>query len=179
MLSLLSSDAKMMGILRTVRDLELPDCWIGSGFVRNKVWDFLHGYAEPTPLGDIDVIYYDPSNISESAEKMLENKLRAAMATEPWSVKNQARMHLPASEPPYSSTEHALSLWPETATAVAVRLGGNGKLELLAPLGTDDLFSLTVRPTPHWMGKLEAYRKRLARKNWPAKWPKLTVLHVR
>ena len=166
----------MKRILETVRDLDLPDCWIGAGFVRGKVWDTLHEYTKPTPIGDIDVIYYDISDISESSEKLLEAKLRAVMPGEPWSAKNQARMHLLANEPAYTSIEHALSLWPETATAVAVRILKNGSLELLAPFGTEDLFELTVRPTPHWMEKLDKYRERLRRKDWLSKWPKLTIL---
>lgn len=37
---------------------------------------------------------------------------------------------------------NALSLWPETATAVAVRLLENNALEIIAPFGLDDLFEL-------------------------------------
>ena len=29
----------MLEVLRTVRALNLSDCWIGAGFVRNKIWD--------------------------------------------------------------------------------------------------------------------------------------------
>ncbi|WRQ77412.1 nucleotidyltransferase family protein [Pseudomonas saxonica] len=31
-----------------VRSLNLPDCWIGAGFLRNAVWDYLHGRS-PSP----------------------------------------------------------------------------------------------------------------------------------
>lgn len=58
-------------------------------------------------------------------------------------------------------------------TAVALRLVGE-RLELLAPLGVDDLLALKVRPTAHFAGKPEVYRRRL-RKNWTARWPLLDI----
>ena len=32
-------------VLLAVRDLGLKDCWVAAGFVRNAVWDLLHGYT--------------------------------------------------------------------------------------------------------------------------------------
>jgi hypothetical protein len=51
----------------------------------------------------------------------------------------------------YESTEDAVRRWPETATNVAVPFPG-GKLEILAPFGLSDLFSMIVRPTPAFVG---------------------------
>jgi hypothetical protein len=64
--------------------------------------------------------------------------------------------------------------WPEVCTAVAVRLREES-LELLAPLGSEDLWALRVRPTEHFRAKPHLYRERLAAKNWPARWPKLRI----
>ena len=34
---------------------------IGAGFVRNKVWDFLHEFSEPSAgMSDVDLVYFDP-----------------------------------------------------------------------------------------------------------------------
>jgi hypothetical protein len=33
-----------------------------------------------------------------------------------------------------------------------------------------------VRPTPAFRHKMDIYRRRVTDKNWPARWPKLTVL---
>ena len=60
LIDLIQSDHAMIETLAAVRDLALPDGWIAAGFVRNRIWDHLHGYAEPTPLNDIDVVYFDP-----------------------------------------------------------------------------------------------------------------------
>ncbi len=170
----LRGDSRRMAAVRAVARLRLPDCWIGAGFVRNLVWDRLHGFAEQTPLNDIDVLYFDPSDRSRASERALEAQLRRAMPGEPWSVRNQARMHRRNRDAPYRSTCHALSFWAETPTAVAVGLRGPD-LALIAPFGTRDLMGLTVRPTPRFRHKQSIYRTRVDRKNWRATWPDLTI----
>ncbi len=179
MLALVAGDAWMMAALTAVAELGLPDAWIGAGFLRGAVWDRLHGYGSRTPLDDIDVVYFDPENLGPAAEADLERRLGARLPGLPWEVRNQARMHLGNDDPPYRSSADALAHWLETPTAVAVRLNQRGGLELLAPLGTRDLLGLVVRPTPHARShkhRLAAYRERLRRKNWPAKWPKMRVI---
>lgn len=53
----------MMEILKTVSQLDLPDWWVCAGFVRSKIWDTVHGFNTRTPLSEVDVIYYDDTNI--------------------------------------------------------------------------------------------------------------------
>lgn len=166
----------MLAVLRAARTLRLPDWWIGAGFVRNKVWDHLHGYGQPTPLSDIDVIYFDPSDTAEAREKGYEGELSELLFGLPWSVKNQARMHEKNGDGPYRSSVDALSRWPETATCVAVTMLPNDQLKLAAPHGVGDLLSLTVRPSPAF--RLEAYRDRISRKGWQQKWPNLVFYNL-
>ena len=178
-LNLIAADPERMGILRAVAALDLPDCWVGAGFVRNLVWDHLHGFETPTPLNDVDVIYFDPANISKETEDRIANTLRQNLSEHRWDVKNQARMHVVNNDPPYSSALDALKYWPETATAVAVRLWDidSDRLELAAPLGIGDMINLIVRPTPNFIARAQAYQQRLREKNWKANWPLLNVLH--
>lgn len=68
---LIAADSWMMEIIATVERLELPDSWICAGFIRSKVWDYLHHYESRTPLGDIDVIYFDKANLSEKMRKSM------------------------------------------------------------------------------------------------------------
>lgn len=166
-----------MRILRQVAALELPDGWVGAGFVRNAIWDDLHQHAQPTPLTDVDVVYFCPARTDPARDQRYEAALRATAPDVPWSVKNQARMHLRNGDPPYAGTGEALSCWPETCTAVAVRLNHDA-VEALAPLGLHDLFDLVVRPTPHFQAKLEVYRARLAGKAWPERWPGLRLEQI-
>ncbi|MGM0750795.1 MAG: nucleotidyltransferase family protein [Bacillota bacterium] len=177
-LDLVKNDSWMIGILETVQTLHLPDWWICAGFVRTKVWDTLHGYSKKTALPDIDVVYFDASNTEEQFEKYLESKLKEKAPAEPWSVKNQARMHIKNGEAPYSSTIDAVSRFPETATSIALTMNENNDLILAAPWGIQDLLSLQIKPTPPFTGKealASIYKKRVLEKDWNTKWPKVKV----
>ena len=166
-----------MEVLRTVAMLKLKDWAIGAGFVRNLVWDNLHEYTEATPKTDIDVIYFDPDNLSEETETAYQQRLAQLMSGEEWSVTNQARMgRLNNQNRDYVSTEDGLAHWTETATAIAVRLTEDEKLELMAPHGLDDLLSLTVRMTPEFGDGPDTYIERIAKKQWATKWPRLKVI---
>ncbi|MEM7042925.1 MAG: nucleotidyltransferase family protein [Pseudomonadota bacterium] len=181
LIELIRSDQAMMAALTAVRELRLPNGWITAGFVRNRVWDALHGFEESTPLNDIDVIYFDSAHIDEMFDVQLDAKLAERIPGRPWQVKNQARMAERNGDPPYRSVDDALEHWCETPTAIGVRLNQNDQVEVIAPLGLDDLFDLVVRPTPFASAhahKLRQYRERMARKNWPRLWPKVKVLNL-
>lgn len=65
--------------------------------------------------------------------------------------------------------------WPESATAVAVRLSGNN-LEINAPLGLDDLFQLRLRPTPYFASVRRAiFDQRVADKGWLSRYPRVRM----
>src|SRR5574342_868194 len=123
-ISIIQSDPWMMEILKTVNSMDLPDWWICAGFVRSKIWDHLHDFSERTPIPDIDVIYFDPTTIDELVEKKLEIRLGFLIPDIPWSVKNEARMHIRNNLLPYTSSVDAISKFPETATALGVKLDG-------------------------------------------------------
>lgn len=164
-----------MNALRAIREINLPDCWVGAGFVRNYIWDQLHSHAEITALNDIDVIYYDPSDISKEIEKKHDAALEAIMPNQPWSVKNQARMWQTYGDTAYHNTEDGLRHWTEKATAVAVRLNADDQIEILAPFGLAENFEMVITPTPHATSRPAMYNKRLTGKNWDQKWPKLQI----
>ena len=174
-LTLIAGDTWMMNVLEAVRQQHLPDGWIGAGFVRRKVWDTLHGFKEPTPLNDIDVLFFDPNDLSEAREKSIECLLAKAMPGLPWSVKNQARMHVYNGDQQYVSTINAMHYWLETPTCAAVRLGDNDELHLIAPYGIKDLLQMIIRPTPAGVRRALAYRVRINKKNWSRTWPKCQV----
>ena len=56
----IAEDPWRVRALEQVASLELPDAWIVAGFIRCRVWDVLHGYDEPPPPSDIDVVFFDP-----------------------------------------------------------------------------------------------------------------------
>jgi len=174
--TILMDDPLRLQALSVVRQLGLPDCWIGAGFLRDAVWDHLHGHAPRKPEGDIDVIWFDTENSTSARDRDLENRLRELMGDLDWSVKNQARMHFRNGDAPYRSVAHAMTAWPETATAIAVRMTDNGGLEIRAPLGIDDLFAMRLRPTPTFMGcKRAIFEERIAGKRWLERYPLVTA----
>lgn len=174
LLALIAGQPERLHLLRVVRDHGPAGAWIAAGFVRNAVWDALHGYGEPTPLSDIDVLYFSADCLEPEADYAWEHRLLGVSPDVPWSVRNQARMHLRNGDSSYRDCVDAMCHWPEVCTAVAVRLSGES-LQLLAPLGIDDIWELRVRPTEHFRHKTDIYRARLAAKNWPARWPKLRI----
>lgn len=106
----------------------------------------------------------------------IEARLRQMEPSANWSVKNQARMHTQNGDAPYLTAEDAVSRWPETATAVALRLNG-GAIDIIEPHGLDDLFSLVVRLTPAFTGsKLPIFCQRVREKRWLERWPRLVVV---
>lgn len=177
LLALIAAQPERMRLLRAVRDFGPTSAWVAAGVVRNAVWDALHGHAESTPLSDVDVLYFAADCIVPEADIEWERRLRDACPDVPWSVRNQARMHLRNGDAPYRDCGEAMRHWPEVCTAVALRLQDE-RLELLAPLGVDDLLDLRVRPTERFRAKPEIYRERLAAKHWLARWPNLQVEHL-
>lgn len=164
-LEIIASDRWRMGTLSLVAELELPDGWVGGGFVRNAVWDRLHD-RPMTPLNDIDVVYCDPARTDASIDEGLELELLARSPKRPWSVLNVARKG-------FRSVEAAMRKWPETATAVAVRAQSEHRLALIAPYGVTDLVAMLVRPTSPKM--VELVKERMEKKRWMKLYPKLEL----
>ncbi|MEO4027717.1 nucleotidyltransferase family protein [Chromobacterium vaccinii] len=49
-------------------------------------------------------------------------------------------------------------------------------LRIIAPFGLDDLFGMMVRRNPA-RASAEIYRRRVADKRYPERWPRVTVIH--
>ena len=166
-------------VLLAVRDLGLKDCWVAAGFVRNAVWDLLHGYTEPTPLADIDVLFYLDAPDDAYDEQALEAQLRAVLPQHTWQVRNQARMHHVNVFQQFTSSADAMCHWVETPTAIGVSLDKLDRLLINAPLGVGDLLGLRLQPGPQFRGERRAiYRQRVQNKRWAETWPKLRVLGI-
>lgn len=178
----LESTPWLMQAMRAVRTLKIPEAYIGSGAIRNAVWDALHDYSKPSFLADVDVPYLDPDDMSEATEEDYENQLRELEPELPWDVKNQAAVHLwfhrvfGHSVEPLRSIEDAAASWPETALAVAVRLEADDTIEVIAPLGLGDLFSMVVRRNPRRVS-VETYEERIKKKRYTDRWPMVRVIH--
>ncbi|TCT21735.1 hypothetical protein EDD68_11039 [Melghiribacillus thermohalophilus] len=177
-IQLFHHDEWIIDILKAVKSMNLPDWWICAGFIRSKIWDNLHGFKERTPVRDIDVIFFDEQHVSESEEKKIEKELDKIWPGLPWSVKNQARMHKINKIPPYESALDGISKFPETVTALGIKLDKSNEIQLAAPWGVKDVINMEVRPTPYFKASkklMDIYQKRITEKQWSDIWPKVTV----
>ncbi|WP_312788923.1 nucleotidyltransferase family protein [Sphingobacterium sp.] len=177
-LSILEENKKCLSILKFVSQIKDEELWIGGGFIRNIIWDHKHRHLVSSEFGDIDVFYFNTTNLDKSRDIELEHKLINISPNIEWSVKNQARMHLHNNELPYSSLNDAISKFPDTASAIIVRLGINNEIEFIAPYGYSDIFNLIINPTPHFLKdkiKIQRFKNRIKEKKWLIKWPKLKV----
>ncbi|MGT2755294.1 nucleotidyltransferase family protein [Streptococcus ovis] len=158
----LFKDKDIRKILQILVELQLKDSWICAGTVRNFIWNLLsnqEGFDKETC--------------------QIELELKKKYPQYKWEVKNQVYMHVHSPNTlPYTSSQDAITKYPETCTAVGIRLSNDGELELFCPYGLESITSFAVRPTPHFQvdeKRMVTYRQRLAKKDWFRKWPRLHV----
>ncbi|KAA8599216.1 MULTISPECIES: nucleotidyltransferase family protein [Vibrio] len=173
--TLIKQDPLRMQILDCVAQLGLPQCYVAAGFVRNLVWDHLHGHASPTPLNDIDVIYFDTIDTSYESDLRYEALLKQRLPELNWQVRNQACMHTRNGDEPYQSSLDAMSYWPEKETAVALKQSLTGDIECISSFGLESLFDLQITPNPK--RNRDIFDQRVQSKNWLTHWSKLTTSH--
>jgi hypothetical protein len=167
--------------LTAARDVDAPDWLIGAGAIRTAVWDHLHGYQTRTALADIDLVFFDPDDLSREREDTVRGHLEKRLPAEVWDAKNQAAVHLWYPKrfgypiEPLTSTAAAVATWPETATSVGVRLGQDEDLVIVAPLGLDDLLGLVCRRNPARVSIAE-YQRRVDEKRIRQRWPRVTII---
>jgi hypothetical protein len=181
--SMIRSCAWMMRILAAVRQVGLPDAWVGAGAVRDLVWGQLYGPGfSPGDVHDVDVAFFDPDDLSRAGDEQATGRLHDAWSEVPWQARNQAAVHTWyanrfAGDPvrPLLTIADAVATWPETATAVAVRLGPVGEVEVCAPLGVTDLLAGVWRRNPRRVS-VPVSLARLARHQPAQRWPGVTVI---
>jgi uncharacterized protein len=181
--SLIRSSGWMMRVLDAVRASELPQAWVGAGALRDLVWGQLYGSGfDPAAVRDIDVPYFDPDDLSRDRDEQATALLGDIWPQLPWEARNQAAVHTWydrkfGGEPvrPLGSIVEAIGTWPETATAVAVRLDRAGEIEICAPCGLDDLLAGIWRRNATRVS-IERSRERLARHRPAERWPAVTVV---
>ncbi len=171
-------------VLRTVRELDLPDGMVFSGAVYQPVWNHLTGRAPDYGIKDYDVAYHDASDTSYEAEDVVIRRVAAAF-DEPLrslvEVRNQARVHLWFEQkfggdepyPPLLSSADALKRFVATAFCVGVRLEADDSLSVFAPFGLEDLFALRLRPNPLRVKGAGGWARTTG--SAKARWPEIVV----
>jgi len=168
----------LMDILSTVEKMHLPDWYVAAGAVRSVVWDNLHGFTEPTPVHDVDVIFFESNHMDREYEKSIERELKIWRNDIEWDVKNQASIHLwyqdvfgyPIS--PRKSSIDAISTW--SPSSIGVRIS-EGELKIAAPNGLDDLCEMKFRGNPAHIPN-ELFLSRVKERRIKEKWPLVQII---
>lgn len=152
--AIIRSDPDLMRLLVQLRELRLPQYRLVAGCLYQTVWNALTGRPRGTGIQDYDVIYFEPGDLSWEAEDRVIR--RVAIATlgciGPVEVRNQARVHLwferrfGVPYEPLASADEALLRYASVVHAIGVRLEADDRLDIAAPFGLEDLFSMIIRP---------------------------------
>jgi hypothetical protein len=181
LLTILGEHLWFMAALDAVSDLNLSQWCIGAGVIRNIVFDYIDG-GTTTPIRDVDVAYFDESDLSEDNDRVYESILINRMPNLPWEVTNQAAVHLWYHKKfgyrvsPISSIEEAVATWPETVTAIAVTKDNNDKYKVYAPCGLKDLFGMVIRRNPKRVD-VRTYKARLSKKQFDQCWKSVRIIY--
>ncbi|MCU4415019.1 nucleotidyltransferase family protein [Acinetobacter sp. WU_MDCI_Axc73] len=163
-------------VLRTIN----AHCYLSAGVIRQFIWSELHHQKYEIEQVEIDVIFYDPDADAQQVPH-IQQALHSVFPSNEWDVVNQATVHHwyfkenGETIKAYTSLFDAVSAWPETATAIAVRLTENDLLEIITPFGLTDLFELKLRWNPRLVS-YETFVQRVMQKQWLQRWPKLELI---
>ena len=171
-------------LLRPVLDrweeISLPDCWLAAGAVAQTVWNSKLGKPHDYGLRDIDLVYFDDTNLTREGEDAEAERLRGLFPDMPVNldVKNEARVHLWYAErfgktiAPYQSCKDAIKTFPTTATAFGVRCA-DGQFQVFAPYGLSDVLGLRIVANKKQITE-EVYLAKTSR--WRELWPELEIV---
>ena len=168
----------LMEALQAARDVDAPDWLLNAGAIRDVVWDAFHSRPLDAAPRDIDVAFFDGSDLARERDERVEAALRARAPGLPWDATNQAAVHVwyprrfGIEVPALPSVADAIATFPEIATCVGVRLLADGDLLVVAPHGLEDLLSCVCRHNPTRVSA-QFYEQRVAEKGWLERWPKL------
>lgn len=180
LLSFVAETPYLQDLLSRSEELGIPNWYFGAGCISQSYWNHYYGEAKENNIKDIDWIYFDSDDLSESGEKAVQVKVQKHFKNLPFEidVNNQARVHLWYEKmfgypiQAYTSSEQAIESWPTTVTAVALS-SRERKPIVFAPFGLDDFFNFTIRPNKVQITK-EIYTKKVNR--WLKCWPSLNVI---
>lgn len=170
----------LMQSLAGARDMNLPGWRLVYGAIYNTVWNALTGRPPLTGIKDVDLFYWDDSDLSYDAEDVVIQRGKSVFAGSPVPVeiRNQARVHLWFEQrfgtpyAPLGSSAEGVDRFATRAHAVSVRLEGDESISTYAPYGLDDLFSFRVAPNRLIANRLTHETKAARAK---AIWPELNV----
>lgn len=178
--AILAASPRVMTVLAGIREIGLPDPLLVSGAVYQTAWNAITGRPCDYGIKDFDAVFFDPDT-SWDAEDVWIRKAAGFFAPPLDAlveVRNQARVHIwfpdkyGEAYAPLKNSAESLERFVCPAFSVGARLDADGAVEIEAPFGLDDLFSMRLRPNPtrplatFWNKVTESARGR---------WPELNI----
>jgi hypothetical protein len=152
--AILRADPLIWRALEQARDLALPDWRIVAGALYTTVWNALTGRPSGHGIKDIDLFYFDASDLSWEAEDRVIRRAATHFgpAGPPVEIRNQARVHLWIEShigrpiEPFTSTDDSIGRFAALTHSVGARLEADGRLDIQAPYGLDPIFAFRLIP---------------------------------
>lgn len=174
----IQNDDFMLRALMVAKSANLPNWFVGAGFVRSTVWDIQSGFELKYDYKDLDLAYFDAEHVSEGDDELLSGKLNSLLDAN-WEVVNQAYAHKYNDVPKYTSAIDGLAHWVETATCIAATLDSHDRVQIVAPWGVKDLLNMKLRLVPYFESKpyyQKLFMERVKSKCWLERWPNLELI---
>lgn len=183
-ISILEKNKDLMAVLDYITELKLPNFYIAAGAVFQTIWNYYDGKDLNFGIKDIDVIYYNNSNLSVEKDLEYYNMINEYVKSKNFNyevdVSNEARMHLWKIEhnqgknvEQYKNAEDAMSKWIATVHAIGITKV-NDDIKVYAPYGLSDIYSRTIRPIKHNDNSKELYNKKVA--SWKKRFNNLNII---
>jgi len=181
LLAIVRGSPLLMASLEGARGMALPDWRIVSGAIYNTVWNVLTDRPLDTGIKDVDLFYWDDSDLSYEAEDVVIRRGAEVFAglPVPVEIRNQARVHLWFEQhfgtpfAPLRSSAEGVDRFASKPHAVAIRLEPDDTLSLYAPYGLDDLFAFRITPN-RVLDNRVTHEAKAARAK--AVWPEITII---
>lgn len=184
LVSILKKNKSLMMVLDYISELNLPNFYIAAGSVFQTIWNYYDGKDLNFGIKDIDVIYYNNSDLSVEKDLEYYNMINKYVKSKGFNyevdVSNEARMHLwkmahgqGKNVEQYKNSEDAMSKWIATVHAIGITKENN-KIKVYAPYGLSDIFSRTIRPIKHNGNSKELYNKKV--ESWKNRFDNLNII---
>jgi uncharacterized protein len=178
---IIRADPGLMHLLRRLREQHLPQWRLVSGCLYQTVWNVLTHRPRGFGIKDYDLIYFDAGDLSWEAEDTVIRRVAAATAdcVGPVETRNQARVHLwfpdrfGCAYPQLHAADESLWCYASRVHAVGVRLEDDDRLDVVAPFGLSDVFSMVIRPN-YALNNAASHTAKAQRAK--TLWPGVTVL---
>lgn len=174
------ADPVAVAVLERSATLNLPDWALCAGAIYQNVWNALTGRAPGYGIRDYDLAYCDLSDLSWESEDRVIQHCQALFSDlpSPVEVRNQARVHLwfeakfGEARAPITSTQAALSGYAARAHMVGMTRDRDGVDRVLAPIGLEAVFSMTLAAARR-SGQTEQFQAKIQRMK--ALWPEIRI----